>query len=204
MQLTCTNIVFGRLNNFDFRFYKNQHSMRNFKLFLTILFLLPFFSFSQILEPIKWSFKVEQTKPDEATLVMKAKIDNKWHLYSQYNPPPPDGPISTSFKFTKSKSFELVGKVIEEKPIEEKDVQFDNAILKFYVQKADFRQKIKILDAKDFEVKGVLEFMCCDDHQCLPPTEVEYVFNIKGNPAATTANAPPAVTPDTNNKQALP
>ena len=165
--------------------------MRNFSLWFLGFILLPFFSFSQILEPVKWSFKVEQSKPEEATLLLIAKIDHKWHLYSQYNPPPPDGPISTSFKFTKSKNFELSGKVIEEKPIEEKDPQFDNAILRYFEHEAEFRQKIKILSEKDFTVNGVLEFMCCDDKQCLPPTEIEFSFNIKGNPAAVkTENIP--------------
>ena len=48
-----------------------------------------------------------------------------------------------------------------------------------------FKQKIKVLSKTDFTIKGVLEFMCCDDKQCLPPTEVEFAFNIKGNPEST-------------------
>ena len=159
--------------------------------------LIPLFTFSQILDPIKWTFKVEQTKPDEATLLLIAKADRGWHLYSQYNPPPPDGPISTSFQFTKSKNFDLVGKVIEQKPIAERDPQFENEILRYFEHEAVFKQKIKILSKSDFTVKGVLEFMCCDDKQCLPPTEVEYVFDLKGNPAASQISKNETVTGDT-------
>ena len=159
--------------------------------------LIPLFSFSQILDPVKWTFKVEQTKPDEATLILIAKIDRGWHLYSQHNPLPPDGPVSTSFQFSKSKNFELVGKVIEEKPIEERDPMFDNAILRYYAHSAIFKQKIKILSKTDLTVKGVLEFMCCDDKQCLPPTEVEFGFDIRGNPAITATSPAHAAIEDT-------
>jgi thiol:disulfide interchange protein len=169
--------------------------MRKFHLFLTVLLLIPILSFTQILEPVKWSFKVEQSKPEEATLVLIAKIDRTWHLYSQNNPPPPDGPVATSFRFTKSANYELIGKVTEEKAIEEKDPQFDNAILRFFANKAEFRQKIKILNSKDFQITGILEFMCCDDKQCLAPTEVEFTFHIKGNPSVTAGATKTEVTP---------
>ncbi len=143
--------------------------------------LLPFLGFTQILDPVKWTFKVEQTKPDEATLLLIAKADPGWHVYSQDIPA--GGPIPTSFKFEKSPAYELIGKVTEPKPIEENDPNF-NMVLKFFADKAVFKQKIKVHSQKDFTVKGVLEFMCCDDKQCLPPTEVEFEFLVKGNPAA--------------------
>jgi thiol:disulfide interchange protein DsbD len=151
---------------------------------LLSLIFIPLFSFSQVLTPVKWSFKVEQTKAEEATLMLVATIDHGWHVYAQGNPLPPNGPISTSFTFTKTEDYQLEGKVTEPKAIEEKDSQFDNQTLRYFEHKAVFKQKIKVFSKKDFQVKGSLEFMCCDDHQCLPPDEVEFSFNIKGNPAS--------------------
>jgi thiol:disulfide interchange protein len=145
--------------------------------------IVPLFSYTQILDPVKWTFKVEQTKPDEATLVMTAHIDKKWHLYSQYIPKDKEGPIETSFNFAKSNNYELIGKVSEPRGIEENDPMFD-MVIKYFADKADFKQKIRIISSKDFTVKGSLEFMCCDDKQCLPPTEVEFSYAIKGNPSA--------------------
>ena len=54
---------------------------------MTLLLLLSgsYSSFSntpQIERPVKWSFTIEQ-KGNEATLLLKAKIDKPWHLYSQ-------------------------------------------------------------------------------------------------------------------------
>jgi thiol:disulfide interchange protein DsbD len=155
------------------------------KLSVCFLFfiLIPFLSSSQVLTPVKWSFKVEQTKPDEATLYLIATIDHGWHVYAQGNPLPPNGPVSTSFSFNKSKDFQLNGKVIEPKAIEEKDSQFDNQTLRYFEHKAVFKQKIKVLSKTDFKVTGSLEFMCCDNGQCIPPDNVDFSFDIKGNPA---------------------
>jgi thiol:disulfide interchange protein len=170
--------------------------MRKLFLFFSGLILIPLFTFSQILDPVKWSFKVEQTSPGEATLVMTARIDKKWHLYSQYIPKDKEGPIETSFNFEKSNNYELIGKVSEPKGIEENDPMFD-MVIKYFADQAAFKQKIKVLTSKDFSIKGSLEFMCCDDKQCLPPTEVEFAFDIKGNPSAGNSATLQTITPVT-------
>ena len=155
--------------------------MKKYCLLLLLLTILPFTSPSQVLEPVKWSFKIIQTKPDEATLLMTAKADPGWHVYSQDIPP--NGPVPTSFQFEKSSSYSLLGKVREPKPIEENDPNF-NMVLKFFANKVTFSQKINVLTQNNFILKGKLEYMCCDDKQCLPPTEVEFEFTVKGNPNA--------------------
>ncbi|MDP1622061.1 MAG: cytochrome c biogenesis protein CcdA [Bacteroidales bacterium] len=156
--------------------------MKKILIGLLVLVLLPLFSLSQILDPVKWTFKVEQTKPEEATLLLIATADKGWHVYSQDIPP--KGPIPTTFTFEKSQRYSLVGKVLEGKPIVENDPNFD-MVLKSFIDKAVFKQKIKITSRKDFVVKGVVNFMCCDDKQCIPPNDVDFEFHVKGNPNAT-------------------
>lgn len=146
-------------------------------------------SFAQVLTPVRWSFSTKQLKPDEVQLIFKATIDKSWHLYSQNIKP--DGPVPTSFTFEKSKKYELAGKVIEPKAIEENDPNF-GMVLKYFANEAVFTQKIKVLSTTDFKIKGFVEFMCCDDKQCLPPNEVDFSFSIKGNPSA----AAPVTAPD--------
>ena len=165
--------------------------MKRFLSLLPILaILVPFWSSAQILEPVKWTFKVEQKTPGEAVILMMATADKGWHVYSQDIPT--GGPVPTTFEFTKSPAFELLGKVTEPKAIEENDPNFD-MVLKFFDGKVTFRQKIKVLSRQDFSVKGLINFMCCDDKQCLPPTDVEFEVKVKGNPdAAEPAAAPSA------------
>ncbi|MGA3013773.1 MAG: cytochrome c biogenesis protein CcdA [Bacteroidales bacterium] len=159
--------------------------MKRLSALFVLLAFLPLVTFSQILTPVKWTFKVEQSKADEATLYMIATIDHGWHVYSRNNPQPPNGPIGTTFKFTNTKDYQLVGDVTEPKPIEEKDSQFDNQTLRYFEHSAIFKQKIKVLGKADFKVSGSLEFMCCNDSQCIPPDDVDYTFNIKGNPTGS-------------------
>ncbi len=151
---------------------------------ITALFFLAFniTALSQILTPVKWSFSTKQINAGEVELIMKATIDKTWHLYSQDIKP--NGPVPTTFTFESSKNYTLVGKVTEPKAIEEFDPNFD-MVLKYFADEAIFKQKIRVLTDKDFKIKGFLEFMCCDDKQCLPPNEVDFEFSIKGNPQAT-------------------
>ena len=146
------------------------------KRFLTLFLLLSIFSLrlsSQILDPVKWSFSVNKISSKEYELIFTAKIDKKWHLYSQVIPP--DGPKPTLFDFDTLKSFEFVGKTIEKsKPVEKFDSNF-SMMLKFYEDEAVFVQKVKIKDKVD-SIKGYIEFMSCDDKQCVAPEPVEFAF----------------------------
>jgi thiol:disulfide interchange protein DsbD len=144
---------------------------------------MPLLSAAQVLKPVKWTFNSKQISAGEVQLIFTATIDRTWHLYSQDVPPPPDGPVPTSFFFEKSADFKTIGKVKEPKAIEEYDNQFQ-AVLKYFADKAVFTQNISVLSTKDFKITGYLEFMCCDDKQCLAPETIDFEFNIKGNPDA--------------------
>jgi thiol:disulfide interchange protein DsbD len=134
-------------------------------------------TFAQILEPVKWSFKSIRISDTEAELQFIASIDRNWHLYSQYVPE--GGPRPTIFTIDKNPGFQLIGKVIEPKATEEYDPNFEMKV-KYFSHNVVFRQKIKILTDKPLKITGVLEFMCCDDHQCIPPTEVPFSFALEG------------------------
>ncbi len=154
------------------------------KIILALIFsILSFGVFAQIQNPVKWSYSVENNGTAEATLVIKASIDKGWHLYSQFIGE--GGPVPTSFRFDKSGDYTLVAGVTETpkaKPIFDEIFGMNVA---WFEKSATFKQKIKVSSAKDFKITGALEFMVCDDKQCLPPEEVEFSFNIKGVAAST-------------------
>ena len=144
--------------------------------------LLFFFSIAslntiaQILEPVKWSFSTNKLSETEYELVLKAKIDEKWHLYAQNIPE--GGPIPTSFTFEPSEHYELIDSVKEfPAPIIEYDETFMME-LGYFANEATFTQKVKVNTKEQFTINGVLEFMCCDDERCLPPQDIEYEFKI--------------------------
>lgn len=153
------------------------------KLFLFIsAILLTAISYSQIHEPVKWSTDVEKVSDTEYNLLIKATIEDKWHLYSQHVPE--DGPIPTNFTFEKNDDFELIGETSEEEGHTVDDPVF-NMKIKYFENKAIFKQRIKVLKEDSFKIKGEVEFMVCDDAQCLPPTFVDLEFPIGEKGAAS-------------------
>jgi len=130
---------------------------------------------AQILEPVKWETSHQYLGDDEYELVFTAKIDDGWKIYSQYLESD-DGPIRTSFNFDESAHFKLIGRTEESETNRKK--MFDEVFkMNLITMKKEgvFTQKIKVSDLSE-PVTGYLEFMCCDDTRCLPPTEVDFSF----------------------------
>ncbi|TAL57897.1 MAG: DUF255 domain-containing protein [Bacteroidetes bacterium] len=134
---------------------------------------------AQMQNPVKWEFSVNKISETEAELVFKADIEKGWHLYSQE--PGSDVVIPTSFQITASKIFSLEGSVKEiTKPIKKEEPILDNAVIAYFENNAEFRQKIKINSKDGFSISGTLNYMSCDDRMCLPPTDVDFEFRIEG------------------------
>ncbi len=126
---------------------------------------------AKIFDPVKWSYSSEKINDKELDLLITAKIEKGWHLYSQFIEE--GGPIPTSFKFNPSAAYKLIGKVTESpKPITAFDKNF-NMEIAWHKDQAVFKQRIS-LNKPAAAVTGVLEFMVCDDQRCLPPAEVEF------------------------------
>ena len=147
------------------------------KLFL-ILFLIATNSFSQIHDPVKWSTSIEKITETTYNLIITASIEENWHLYSQNVPD--DGPIATLFTFEKNNNFELVGLPIEEEGHTVDDPVFGMKI-KYFENRAIFKQQIKLLTKNAHKINGSVEFMVCDDSNCLPPTDIDLFFSLPGN-----------------------
>ncbi len=133
-------------------------------------------SYSQILDPVKWSTSVNKISDSEYELIATATIEDQWHLYSQNVPE--NGPIATSFVFEGNANYLKKGNTKEEEGHTVNDPVFE-MIIKFFETKASFKQRIKLKTKKAFQVNAVVEFMVCDDSRCLPPTEVDLVFDVK-------------------------
>jgi len=119
-------------------------------------------------------------------LVATASIEAGWKLYGQNIPP--NGPVPTSFKYTQTPTFELVGKTEESKPIVKHDKVFDMEIAYFYKQ-AVFKQRIKLLGELT-SIKAEVEFMSCNDSNCLPPDTVDLEFFLSGTATANQGATP--------------
>lgn len=145
--------------------------------------------FTQILKPVKWSFSSESINEKDAYILLTANIDEGWHVYSQFIEE--GGPIPTTFTFNKSADYKLIGKTSE---TPKATSAFDNNFgmqISWHERKVVFKQKIR-LNKPEAKVNGTLEFMVCNDKQCLPPEELELSLVVKADKSVVIAAAPAA------------
>jgi DsbC/DsbD-like thiol-disulfide interchange protein len=145
---------------------------------LILLFFLfaPIVLKAQILKPVKWSYASRRISNSEAVIFLKANIDNGWHVYSQNIGK--DGPTRTVFKYIHSSNFTLNGKTIEPTPISHFDKVF-NMQIGYFEHQVIFQQKIKLRSSGQIMVRGTIEYGTCNDHECLPPEDIEFSIPIK-------------------------
>jgi hypothetical protein len=158
----------------DSNFIKQIAQMKRLVI-ITLLLISVTIAQAQILTPVKWSYAAKRISKTEAVVVLKATMQPGWYIYSQFVDE--GGPIPTSFKFTPSKAYSVVGKTSEPKALEKFEKTFSMNV-RYFENSVMFQQKVKLAAAQAV-VKGKLEFMACNDSKCLPPEEIAFSVAIK-------------------------
>ena len=145
------------------------------KLVTILIFIISLVSYGQIHNPVKWTTSVKKISDTESELIATATLDDEWHIYSQEIPK--GGPLPTFFSFSGDKRYlkkgntkEGEGHVVDDKVFEMRIKYFDN--------KAVFKQRIRLKSKEKFTIKGAVEYMVCSGENCLPPKEVDLSFAI--------------------------
>jgi thiol:disulfide interchange protein DsbD len=143
-----------------------------------LFFLLPFLALAnlnaQIVKPVKWTSKVEKLSETEFNLVMQGKIDDEWHVYSQFTPE--NGPLPAEFAFENEKgNYELVGKV-KESPHKKQYNEVFEVYEYYFEKKVTFTQKVKILNANISSIKAKIDYQVCK--QACINDNVQFTFAI--------------------------
>lgn len=145
------------------------------------LFVLSFIFISvvgvaQIKDPVKWK-TASVKKGDFYDVVLTATLPRQWHIYSQKTGK--DGPLPTKLTFNKNPLVNFIGNVKEQGRLkEEYDKNFDTKV-KYYGDKVDFIQTVKVKGKLKTNVGVTVEYMTCDDNQCLPPTKKSFNVALK-------------------------
>jgi len=129
---------------------------------------------SQILKPVTWSYAVKKTSATDATVFVKAAMQDGWHIYSLE--PTVGGPVKTTFTFAHSKSFRLKGAVSGPAPKTKYESAF-GVTVKYYEDTVVFQQKIT-LRSKTAIVQGTVQFMVCSAKQCIPPATTAFLIPV--------------------------
>lgn len=173
--------------------------MRQLLLLLTLVCSWTFGA-AQMPQPVQWEMSQKQISNTEFDLIWTANIDSGWSIYSQFTDD--NGPVPTTFEFDKG-SYERVGVVQEEGYKKEGyDKLFDANVIKFTKGPVVFTQRIKASDLAN-PVTGYLTFMTCDDEKCLPPTDIDFSFQLENKMTAAVTETP-ATTPQLDDTKSAP
>nr|WP_314837933.1 LptF/LptG family permease [uncultured Flavobacterium sp.] len=155
-----------------------------------ILLIIAFLAFAngnaQILDPAKWTTKIEKKSDTRYLLIFNAVIDNEWHLYSQFTPDGGPLPLEIIFKNQKG-NFKLIGKAKESKTRTAFNDIFE-VNETFFEKKAQIQQEIELTNTKLTEVKVDFNYQVCKD-VCIN-VEKNFTLKIPQNESATTELAP--------------
>jgi len=130
---------------------------------------------AQIKDPVSWKYEAVKKAAGTYEVVITATIESPWHLYSQNTGK--GGPVPTSFTFKANPLITLTGTPKETGKLEKTfDKNFNTNVL-YYNGTVVFVQTVKVKGSVKTNIAGTLEYMVCNDEQCLPP--VKKSFDIK-------------------------
>jgi hypothetical protein len=170
--------------------------MKRFK-FLILLAWVTTMVTGQIYEPVKWSHELKITGKTSGEIIHKATIEGKWHMYGMDIPE--GGPRPTRFVYENLQHVELDGKVVSKSKLTEIFDKNFNMNLSWYDKEALFVQKLKLKDGTQIKVEGYVEYMACDDEQCLPPDQDEFSLSLSITAPAAAKSAQTASPINTTN-----
>jgi thiol:disulfide interchange protein DsbD len=127
--------------------------------------------------PVNWKTSTKQINENEYQIIFEASIQHNWHLYDIGPYVEGEGPNATTFTFNLPANAVLIDSIeMIDQPIRKMDEMFGIEI-GYFEHKAQFGQKIKISDG-GATIKVNIEWMVCDDRQCLPPADEDFTVTI--------------------------
>lgn len=142
------------------------------------LVLAVFAAMAQSNKEVKWAFSAKKVADKTYEVHLTASINGDWHLYAQNVGV--DGPVPTTFTFTKNPLLSFNGKVKELGKVIKKKEEVWGGVVNYYENTVDFVQIVKIKGSAKTSLAGKVEFMVCNDSKCLPPAEIPFSINVGG------------------------
>ena len=148
------------------------------KLLAGILYFLSFTLslHAQSTSKVNWKYSAKKLEGDQYEIRLSASIQAGWHLYSQ-NQTKDAIALPTAIQFNKNPLVAISGKVKEVGKLYDEVEKATKTRSRFYKDNVDFVQVVTLKGKAKTTVSGEIEFMVCDDKQCLPPETVK--FSIK-------------------------
>ena len=133
---------------------------------------------AQSSKQVSWAYSAKKIADKTYEVHMTATIGGDYHMYSQNVGG--DGPIATGFKFTKNPLLIVAGTPKENGKLVKKFESAWGHDVNYFEKTVDFVLVVKLKGGAKTSLAGKVEFMVCNDHECLPPSDVDFNVNIGG------------------------
>jgi hypothetical protein len=141
------------------------------------VFLIFMVSVSHAQNVVTWNYTAKKIAERTYEVHLTATIQLPWHIYSQTTPA--GGPLKTSIAFNKNPMIILEGKMKEEGELKQRHEEVFGVDVRFYANNVDFVQVIKLKSKTRTRIFGTVEYMACNDQQCLPPKKQKFSVEIE-------------------------
>lgn len=148
------------------------------KLLVVFVLFCSFVTFSQSSKQVRWDVSVKKLADKTYEVHLTANMTGKWHIYSQNAGV--EGPLPTVFTFTNNPLLSLDGKVKEVGKMIKKKEEVWDGVVNYYESKVDFIQVVKLKGNLKTSIGAKVEFMVCNDSECLAPSELPLNIQIGG------------------------
>ncbi|MGN6491822.1 MAG: protein-disulfide reductase DsbD domain-containing protein [Agriterribacter sp.] len=149
-----------------------------FLLAISVLSIHILFAQSGSAKMVNWQFASKKLNDNTYELRFTAGINGNYHIYAQNVGV--DGPVPTTFTFGANPLLSLDGKVKEIGKMVKKHEEVWDGNVNFYEKSVEFVQVVKLKKKIKTNITGKVEFMVCNDKECLPPSEVPFKLAVGG------------------------
>jgi len=130
------------------------------KIIVTLFVFLAFvIGNAQILDPVKWTTKIEKKSDTNYILTFNGVIENEWHMYSQFTPEGGPLPLEITFKNQKG-NYNLIGKAKEGKTTTAFNDVFE-VNETFFVKNAQIQQEIVLTNPNTKTIEVDFNYQVC-------------------------------------------
>ena len=136
-------------------------------------------TFAQSGTKVKWDYIVKKIGDKKYEVRMVANIQPGWHLYSQTQSADAIA-LPTTITFAKNPLIIVSGKTKEVGKVVDAFDKATQSRSRFYSNKVEFVQIVTLKSKVKTSIVGNVEFMVCDDKQCLPPDKTKFTVKIEG------------------------
>lgn len=144
---------------------------------ITLLVALCLVAFNKTVAQATIKSEAKKLTGTQFEIRITVSVEEPWHIYSMKTPD--DGPFPTKVTFKKNPIVILNGSVKEEGDLIEKHEEVFDTQVKYYEGTVVFIQKITVKGKAKTNITGTIEYMLCNEEQCMPPKKESFSVQLQ-------------------------